>query len=101
MITSFKRSTSTVRRAVVLTALALVSFAMPIIWTFVFRLYAQGFGLFVVLYFIFAIPATGVSIIASRRREWQHSDGGKRLLLALYGSPIIMILLLAGWALRR
>src|SRR5436305_8215300 len=101
MITSFKTSTPTVRRAVVLTALALLSFSFPLIWTFVLRLYAQGLGFFVVLYFMFAIPATVASVIASRRREWRHPDGGKRLLVALYGSPIVMVLLVAGLAMKR
>ncbi len=101
MITNFKTSTPTVRRAVVLTTLALLSFAFPFFWTFVLRLYAQGLGLFVVLYFIFAIPATVASVIASRRREWRHPDGGKRLLFTLYGSPIVMVLLAAGWAMKR
>jgi hypothetical protein len=101
MITSFKTSAPTVRRAVVLTALALLSLVFPFIWTFVFRLYAEGVGLFVVLYFIFAIPATVASLIASRRREWRHPDGGKRLLFTLYGSPIVMVLLAAAWAIKR
>jgi hypothetical protein len=101
MLTIFKASTPAIRRAVVLTALALLSFALPLVWTVVLGLYAEGLGLFVVLYFIFAIPATTASLVASRRREWRHPDGGKRLLLTLYGTPIVMVLLVAGWAMKR
>ena len=84
-----------------LTTLALLAFAFPFIWTLVARFYAEGLGLFAVLYFIFAIPATVASVTASRRREWRHPDGGKRLLFTLYGSPIVMVLLAAGWAMKR
>ena len=100
MLTSFKTSTPTIQRAVVLTALALLSFAFPYIWTFVLRLYAQRLGLFLILYVIFAIPATVASVTASRRREWRHPDGSKRLLFTLYGTPFVLVLLAAGWGVK-
>jgi hypothetical protein len=100
MLSTFKTSTPAVRRAVVLTILALLSFAFPFVWIFVLRRYAEGFGLFAVLYLIFAIPATAASLVASRRGEWRHPDGGKRLLFMLYGSPIVLLLLAAALAMK-
>jgi len=99
MITSFKTSTLAVRCAVVFTVLALSSFFFPFFWTFILRLYAEGLGLFLVLYFLFAIPATVASIIASMRHEWRHPHGGMRLLSILYGFPVTTILLIVAIAL--
>jgi hypothetical protein len=101
MFSSFKNATGAVRRAVVLTSLALLSFAFPFVWIFVLNLYARGLGIFLVLYFIFVIPATVASLVASRRREWKYPDGAKRLLFTLYGSPVVMVLLTAVWAMKK
>lgn len=60
----------------------------------------QGLGVLLVLYFIFAIPATTASLVASRRREWKHPDGGKRLLFTLWGSPLVLVFSVVGWAMK-
>ena len=93
--------TGAARRAVTLGFLAILAFILPLAWVLVFRFYGEGLGVFWVLYLILAIPATVASAVASRRGEWGHPDGGKRFLLALYGVPFIIVLLLAAWFLKR
>jgi hypothetical protein len=88
------------RRALVLGAVALAFIVFPIVWFLVFRFYAEGLGLFVILYLLFAVPATASAVAASRRDEWWRPDGGKRFVCALYGLPILFVLLVAGWTMR-
>ncbi len=101
LITSFHTSTPTVRSAVTLTALALLSFTFPFICLLVLKLYSEGIGIFWLLYLIFALLATVTSLIASHRSEWRHPFSNRRLLFTLYGSPIVLFLLIAGWAMKR
>ncbi len=85
----------------VLGGIALTCLAFPFVWVFVLRLYGEALGLFALLYLVFAIPATVSAVVASRRGEWWRSDGGKRFVCALYGLPVVLIILAAGWAMKR
>lgn len=100
-ITTFKTSTPTVQKAVVLTVLALLSFAVPFIGVFMFRVYPKAFVIFWLLYLILAILATVTSLLASKRGEWRHPFSDRRLLLSLYGLPIVLCILVSGWAMKR
>ncbi len=100
-IDTFKTSSPTIQKAVILTVLALVSFTIPFIGVFVLRIYPKAFVVFCPLYLILAIFATITSLLASRRREWRHPFSLRRLLFTLYGSPIVLTLLVAGWAMKR
>jgi len=93
--------TGAARRALILGFLAILAFIFPMAWVLAFRFYGQGLGVFWLLYLILAIPASVASAVACRRGEWGHPDGGKRFLLALYGLPFFIVLLLAGWFLKR
>ena len=97
----WRHSTGAARRALVFGSVALSLFAFPFLWTFVFRSYAEALGLFAVLYLVFALPATVSAVVASRRGQWWHPDGGRKFLCALYGLPILLVLLAAGWAMKR
>ena len=82
MLTAFKNTTATVRRAIVLSMLALLSFAFPIMWAVVLKFYGQGLALFWVLYLVLAILATFASVTASRRvnGETRKAAGNSCLL---------------------
>ena len=94
-------SRGTARLALILGGIALACFAFPFVWVFLLRLDGEGLGLFALLYLIFAIPATVSAVVASRRGERWRSDGGKRFVCALYGLPVVLVLLAAAWALKR
>jgi len=89
------------RRALALGAAALACLVIPFVWVFILRFYGEGLGVFAVLYLLFAIPATASAFVASRHGEWWRPDGGKRFVCALYGLPVLVILLSAGWAMKR
>ncbi len=89
------------QKAVALTVLALISFTIPFIWTLVLGLYPQGFGVFWLLYLMLAGLATVTSLLANRRQELRHPFSCRQLLFTLYGSPFVLTLLVAGWALKR
>ena len=99
MLTSLKTATPTVRNAVIFTALAVLSFILELVWLFVLLQEGDGHLFFLTFYVGFALFATILSVTASRRGEWRRSGGGKRLLLTLYGSPMVMALLTAAWVL--
>src|SRR2546430_16518186 len=89
--------TGAARRAVTLGFLAILAFILPLAWVLVFRFYGEGLGVFWVLYLILAVPATVALAVASRCGEWGHPVGGKRLLLALYGVPLRIVLVRSGF----
>lgn len=99
MLTSLKTATPTVRNAVTFTALALLSFLVLFLMLFFVWFDWLSPGLLLTLYVVFTIPATVLSVTATRHGEWRHSGGGKRLLLTLYGSPMVMVLLATTWVL--
>ena len=103
MFSDLNKSGPTVQRAVKQTALALLSLAFPFLCILVFGFpYIPNGGLFLILfpslYLFFAIRATIASYLAGRRHEWVHPDGGKRLMLTLYGTPFAIALLLLLYA---
>ena len=94
----WSQSTGAARWAIVSGVVAVSFFAFPFVWTFVFGLYAEGLGIFAVLYVLFAIPATVSSVVASNRGQWWRPDGGKRFLCALFGLPVLLVMLVTAWA---
>jgi len=39
--------------------------------------------------------------MASSRQQWRKRDDGRKLLIVLYGFPIVLVLIFLGLALKR
>ena len=97
----YQNSIGAARRALILGLCAMVTFVFPFVLTLGLELEIQGLGLFWVISVILMITATASSVAASRRGEWGHPQGGKRFLVALYGLPVFLALVIAAWCLKK
>src|SRR5438445_12541604 len=88
------------RAAIALCVVALLLLAFSVFLT-VLGVYAEGLGVFSLLYFLTAISATIACLMASSRQQWPKRHDGGRLLIVLYGFPIVLVLIFLGSALKR
>src|SRR2546425_10946417 len=88
------------RAAIALCVVALLLLAFSVFLT-VLGVYAEGLGFFSLLYFLTAIPATTACLMASNRQQWRKRDDGRKLLIVLYGFPIVLVLIFLELALKR
>ena len=86
--------------AIALCVVVLLFLALPVFLT-VLGVYADGLGVFSLLYFLTAIPATIACLMASDRQQWRKRDDGRKMLIVLYGFPIVLVLIFLGLALKR